>query len=157
MDKYPNVKSAIKALNSLLDEKGKKVFNRRTKKETLEVVGVSFTMSSESIKHRVNPRALNDLEIYTAFKGAEAHLAIDGTARFAVGRPKCQINKKLVMPCICLVQVLLREPEIYVIVYFRSMDIKEAEKDILNVLSIACLMFGKAKVIFHIGSLHKYL
>jgi hypothetical protein len=154
------IDEAVITLQRLLELQGKLTSNQRTKKQTKEVIGVTIRIrpNSPQLPLLVEPEHHSaNLEIFSTFAQAAQHLVGDETARYAVGRPMICFNKKIVMPCVCLVQILKRQGNNHVVVYFRSQDIKELRADLTAIVHYALFFCPNPTIILHIGSLHKYV
>lgn len=154
---FQNISEAIEKLNKLLDKRGKKVYVERVNKWTKELIGISFRIKSiDYYLSYYKDRKANE-EFESAFIDALSKLYKfrDTSARYLIGFPKVNYHYPF-DPCLIGIQLLFRNKPI-VIVYMRSLDIKEFPHDFSVIARKLFILFGNGEIIFHIGSLHKYL
>jgi len=151
--KFKSIPETVKKISKLLKDKGVRTYNNRTKSWTKEIIGVSFETSINGFGNFLKKRIPADLEIESAFIKALEIIFKDNTARYAVGYPNV-FPKGRNPPCISLVQILLRKNPI-ILVYFRSMNIKELPYDLSSIAKYCFHAFGKGSIKCFIGSLHK--
>lgn len=156
---FKDINEAIEKLNKLLDKYGKDVFIQRVNKWTKELIGVSFRIKSiVGFGNYYKPRREN-LEFETAFNQAldKLYKYKDKSARYLIGFPKVNFHYPL-DPCLIAIQILIRNNKLIVIVYMRSLNIHEFPHDFAVIASkIFVSPFINGEVIFHVGSLHKYI
>jgi len=149
---FNSISEAIEKLNEELDKRGKLVYNKRTNKNTKELIGVIFRVPIDSFMDYFKERPEN-AELETAFDEALKFIFKDETARYAFGTPQVNLNSDR-PPCPIGIQIMIREKPI-VIVYFRSQNIDELPYDFATVARKTFISFGDGEIIWVIGSLHK--
>jgi len=151
-----SIRETIRKLSKRLDEEGNTVYIERLQRYTKELVGITLELGIEGFMDFYQPdRKEANMEIISAFNKALEILFKDKSARYAVGYPE-KFSSDVIMPCISLVQILLREEPV-VIAYFRSVDIKSLAADWAVLARRTFESFGSGKIIINIGSLHKYI
>ena len=149
---YESIVDAVEKLNAKLDNRGKPVYNKRTGKNTKELIGVIFKAPIDFFMNYFKERPEN-AELETAFDEALRFIFKDETARYAFGTPQVNLNIDR-PPCPIGVQIIIRDKPI-AIVYFRSQNIDELPYDFAVVARKMFISFGEGEIIWIIGSLHK--